>query len=272
MQLGSVRGHLRRGTGDDEWLRRQEGVVRMCLESMRRRDHPDPGQRNGIMGFDSARCGSGQEITTYDSLDASLGQARSNLYVAVKCWATYLGIARLLRRVGDEPTAGSAEADAALTARSIASRFDEGSGYIPAVFEAGNQSAIIPAIECLVFPLEWGDREAVALDGPFGNLVRVLGLHLKTILHQGLCLCEDGGWKLSSTSGNTWMSKIALCQHVVRVVFGIDQPMADEAHEAWQKEGCGYWAFCDQILDGKPVGSKYYPRGVTSILWLDGKI
>jgi len=34
------------------------------------------------------------------------------------------------------------------------------------------------------------------------------------------------------------------------------------------KSGCGYWAFCDQIIDGKPIGSKYYPRGVTNILWL----
>jgi hypothetical protein len=258
------------GEDDSVWLRQNEFVLRACLESLQRRDHPDPAQRNGIMGFDSARCGSGQEITTYDSLDASLGQARNNLYVAVKCWASYLGLARMFRRLGDDGTAAQAEANAARTSGSIAAKFDPVLGFIPAVFEGGNTSAIIPAVECLVFPSEWGDADAVSIAGRYGELIQILKRHLETVLHPGICLCTDGGWKLSSTSRNTWMSKIALCQHVARVLFGIDQPGADEAHERWQKEGCGYWAFCDQIIDGKPIGSKYYPRGVTNILWLKG--
>ncbi|MEO7934176.1 MAG: glycoside hydrolase family 52 protein [Chthoniobacterales bacterium] len=257
------------GEDDDAWLRQNEYVVRACLESMRRRDHPDPAQRNGIMGLDSSRCVSGQEITTYDSLDASLGQARNNLYVAVKCWASYLGLARMLHRLGDHATGDQAEAGAGLAAQSITAKFDPALGFIPAVFEGANQSAIIPAIECLVFPLEWGDADAVSSSGRFGSLIQALERHLGTVLRPGLCLCDDGGWKLSSTSRNTWMSKIALCQHVARIVFHVDQPEADAAHEKWQKEGCGYWAFCDQIIDGKPVGSKYYPRGVTSILWME---
>lgn len=32
-----------------------------------------------------------------------------------------------------------------------------------------------------------------------------------------------------------------------------------------------YWAWSDQILSGKAIASKYYPRGFTSILWLDPK-
>jgi len=28
-----------------------------------------------------------------------------------------------------------------------------------------------------------------------------------------------------------------------------------------------YFAWSDQMLQGKAVGSRYYPRGVTSILW-----
>lgn len=258
------------GTGDDAWLRRHEPTLRACLESLRRRDHPDPAQRDGIMGRDSARCETGQEITTYDSLDTSLGQARNNLYVAVKCWAAYLGVARTLRRVGDAAAADGAEADAARAARSIAAKFDPALGYIPAVFEGGNRSAIIPAVECLVFPLEWGDADALSKEGRFGGLIQILEEHLRAVLRPGVCLTGDGGWKLSSTSRNTWMSKIALCQHVAREVFGVDTPAADGAHERWQKEGCGYWAFCDQIVDGQPVGSRYYPRGVTTILWLDG--
>ena len=256
------------GTDDNAWLRRQEGVVRACLESMRRRDGPDLARRDGVMKFDSSRCGSGQEITTYDSLDPSLGQARNNLYLAVKRWASCLGLARLLRRLGDGAAADAAEGDAALAAQSVCARFDPKAGFIPAVFEGGNASAIIPAVECLVFPLEWGDADAISTSGRFGGLIQALQDHLRTVLRPGLCLCDDGGWKLSSTSSNTWMSKIMLCQHVARELFGVDQPTADDAHERWEKEGCSYWAFCDQIIDGCPVGSRYYPRGVTSILWL----
>jgi hypothetical protein len=29
-----------------------------------------------------------------------------------------------------------------------------------------------------------------------------------------------------------------------------------------------YFAWSDQMLEGKAVGSRYYPRGVTSVLWL----
>ncbi|MDD5351386.1 MAG: glycoside hydrolase family 52 protein, partial [Chthoniobacteraceae bacterium] len=259
------------GTGDDAWLRRNEAIVRACLESMERRDHADPARRNGVMGLDSSRCGTGQEITTYDSLDASLGQARNNLYVAVKCWAASLGIARMLRRAGDEATALRAEANADRTAESVCARFDANLGYIPALFEGDSQSAIIPAIECLVFPMEWNATDALDRCGRYGKLIQTLETHLKTILRPGLCLCEDQGWKLSSTSPNTWMSKIAICQHVARELFGIDQPQADLAHERWQKEGSSYWAFCDQIWDGVGKGSKYYPRGVTAILWMKGE-
>ena len=256
------------GKGNLAWLQENEYVVRACLLSMQRRDHPDPGQRNGIMGFDSSRCASGQEITTYDSLDTSLGQARNNLYVAVKCWATYIGLARIFRQLGDSETADHSEACAAKTAQTVCSKFDPSLGFIPAVFEDGNQSAIIPAIECIVFPMEWGDADAVSPSGRFSEFIQTLDRHLRAVLCPGICLCNDGGWKLSSTSRNTWMSKIAICQHIARDVFHIDHPIADEAHEKWQKEGSGYWAFCDQIIDGKAIGSKYYPRGVTCILWL----
>jgi hypothetical protein len=38
---------------------------------------------------------------------------------------------------------------------------------------------------------------------------------------------------------------------------------------AWlQHPELSYWSWSDQIVAGKITGSKYYPRGVTSILWL----
>ena len=60
-------------TKDRRWLGRSLPVFRAALQSLLRRDHPDPAQRDGIMSLDSSRCSGGVEITTYDSLDVSLG-------------------------------------------------------------------------------------------------------------------------------------------------------------------------------------------------------
>ena len=90
-------------------------------------------------------------------------------------------------------------------------------------------------------------------------------------------LFPGGGIKLSSTSNNSWMSKIAIFMHVARRVFGLDQDeqvkqiftAADAAHVKWQTDGSSYWACCDQIVSGKAQGSRYYPRIITSALWME---
>jgi len=44
---------------------------------------------------------------------------------------------------------------------------------------------------------------------------------------------------------------------------------ADQTHAAWLRDPRNtYWAWSDQIVSGKAQWSRYYPRGVTSILWL----
>ena len=46
---------------------------------------------------------------------------------------------------------------------------------------------------------------------------------------------------------------------------------ADRVHADWQRRpGCGRNAMCDQIRSdtGIACGSRYYPRGVTTILWM----
>ena len=63
-------------TGDNAWLETRWPVFEKCFGSLLRRDHPDPKKRRGLMQLDSSRCAGGAEITTYDSLDVSLGQAR----------------------------------------------------------------------------------------------------------------------------------------------------------------------------------------------------
>ncbi|GGE49058.1 hypothetical protein GCM10011391_29840 [Pullulanibacillus camelliae] len=45
---------------------------------------------------------------------------------------------------------------------------------------------------------------------------------------------------------------------------------ADAAHVGWLTHPeLSVWSWSDQIISGEIAGSKYYPRGVTSILWLE---
>jgi hypothetical protein len=86
-----------------------------------------------------------------------------------------------------------------------------------------------------------------------------------------MCLYEDGGWKLSSTADNSWMSKICLNQFVVHEILRLPYPgeaHADAAHVEWEVNGSKAQACSDQFASGKPIGSLYYPRIVTNILWL----
>lgn len=260
-------------TKDQAWLHENMDVFKECLASLLHRDHPESEKRNGIMGLDSSRTKDGAEITTYDSLDISLGQARNNIYLAGKTWASYVLLENLFAKQGEEVLAEIAGEQAAKSAKTITSHMTD-AGYIPAVFEGGNQSKIIPAIEGLVYPYIAGLREAVHEDGPYGDYIRALKQHLKTILKKGVCLFEDGGWKLSSTSNNSWLSKIYLNQFIARKILGLrwDEKgkEADRAHVKWLTHPeLSVWSWSDQIISGKISASKYYPRGVTSILWLE---
>jgi len=256
-------------TRDEQWVKANEGVFADCLASMMNRDHPDPTKRNGVMKLDSSRTRGGAEITTYDSLDASLAQARNNTYLAVKCWAAYVALEKLFPSLGRADLKKQAGEQAERCAKTVASHLTK-DGYIPAVMGEGVESRIIPAIEGLVFPWFTNCREALDANGRFGELIRALRKHLQTVLVPGVCLFPDGGWKMSSTSDNSWLSKIYLCQFVARKILGFPMnPKADAAHVGWllRPENV-YWSWSDQIVAGVAKGSKYYPRGVTSILWL----
>jgi hypothetical protein len=260
-------------TGDEPWLAGKLPLLEECLQSMLNRDHPDPAQRNGIMGLDSSRCLGGAEITTYDSLDISLGQSRNNIYLAGKCWAAYIALEAIFSRNGLAGQAGIAGLQAERCAASLVASVT-GGGYIPAVIGEGNDSKIIPAIEGLIFPYAFGCPEALDPDGRFAAYLQVLKGHLNTVLVPGVCLFEDGGWKLSSTSDNSWLSKIYLCQfiarHILQQPWGEAGLKADAAHVQWLTDARnGYWSWSDQIIAGIATGSKYYPRGVTCILWLE---
>lgn len=256
-------------TGDTEWAKQRHETLVLVCNSLCRRDHPDRAKRNGVVGFDSDKCQGGSEITTYDSLDASLGQARNNSYLAVKCWAAYVLLETLFARLGDRELACAMAAQAAKCAETLeaAVQID---GTIPAVLGEAVHAKIIPAIEGLVYPLVAGRADAVDRQGPYANLVAALERHFHAVMAMGECKFCDGGWRLSSTSRNSWMSKIFLSQYVSESVFGnAPDVRADTAHFAWLfNPDNAYFAFCDQMLAGKAVGSRYYPRGVTSLLWL----
>lgn len=260
-------------TGDRSWMERNLTVLESCLQSMVNRDHPDPAKRNGVMALDSSRTMGGAEITTYDSLDVSLGQARNNIYLAGKCWAAYLAMERIFRENGNAELSQTAGRQAELCAATIVASVTK-DGYIPAVIGEGNDSKIIPAIEGLVFPYFTGCKEALERGGRFGEYIKALDTHLKAVLVEGVCLFADGGWKISSTSNNSWLSKIYLSQFIARQILGLEWTeqgrAADQAHSAWLTHPeLSIWSWSDQIISGEITGSKYYPRGVTAILWLE---
>ncbi len=259
-------------TRDRRWLNRTLPVFRAAMESLLQRDHPDPARRDGVMSLDSSRCSGGGEITTYDSLDVSLGQARNNLYLAVKGWGVYLGLAALFRRLKRLDLADACDDQARRAAATIEAAASS-EGFLPAILQEGVPSRIIPAVEGLIIPFCLGLRNELLPNGPFGGLTSKLKEHLEAVLKPGICLFPDGGWKISSTSNNSWLSKVYLCQFVAEEILGIDVPeVADQVHAKWLlAEKNHYWAWSDQIISGVATGSKYYPRGVTAILWMQKK-
>ncbi len=259
-------------TGDLDWLRLNQHVVEACLTSMINR-----GGDAGFCQFDSSRCETGSEITTYDSLDHSLAQTRNNVYMATKSWATYLGLKLMLDKLAS-PRAREA-LDAAKKVEATVLAHVGKDGVIPAVFEKdnpGNASRILPAVEGLIYPWFWKDP---ALKGS-SKFVKALRRHAEVLLKDkdARNFFPDGGVRLSSTSDNSWMSKIALFMHVCRAVFRFESDKkiaelfrkADAAHVRWQTEGeSAYWACSDQMVNGVARGSKYYPRIITAALWME---
>lgn len=264
-------------TGDYAWLTKHRATLDACVESMHRRDDADPAKRDGMLKCDSSRCGPhGAEITTYDSLDVSLGQARNNLYLAVKTLGAWTLLEHAYAELGDAAASRDAGASADRLAKTLTTKFEQNTGFFPAVFENGNQSRILPAVEGFAYPLYLGLAGVVDRHGRFAALFAQLSRHMTNALQSGVCLdAQSGGWKISSTSMNTWFSKIALAQYVVRKLFpetlNDKARAADAVHALWQKRpGCGANAMCDQIhsATGESLGSRYYPRGVTTYLWL----
>lgn len=256
-------------TSDLLWLRKQRETFEECFKSMLNRDHFDPSQRDGVMDFDSSRTGTGFEITTYDNIDRALGQARRNTYLAMKCWAAYICLQKIFLELQSPDLAQQAQNSASLCAHTITGSVKD-NGTIPAILENGNGSVTLSVVEGLIFV--WLiDKDLVDINGPYGKLISTLKKHCETVLESRLCIFNDCGWRLSSTSDNSWLSKIILCQFIINNILKIPTDYkADQAHLNWLLDPQNsYYAWSDQMANGSVCGSRYYPRGVTSILWLD---
>ena len=269
-------------TRDFAWLKSNQAVMDACLSSMINRSG-----EVGFAQFDSTRCAGGQEITTYDSLDHSLAQTRNNIYIAVKSWATYNSLALMFRELKDAASKARCEELAAKVAAVVCDQAVD--GVLPAIFEKANpgySSRILPAVEGCVYPLYFVKTgfagctlEQVYASESEKRMFEVLKEHTRNLLldPERRNLFADGGIKLSSTSNNSWMSKISIFMHVTRRVFHLDEDpkvaevfrQADAAHVKWQVEGSSYWACCDQIVSGEGKASRYYPRIITSALWME---
>jgi hypothetical protein len=292
-------------TRDTTWATDRLETFSACLRSMIRRDAEEADGGVGNMRWDSARCGLGEEITTYDSLDASLGRARSNLYIAAKRWIAFEGLAILLGAHDfalQQISAATTESDRA--ARFLLTQV-HATGFIPSLLDRRADGArILPAVEPLAFAMCWESHIAprytsdetpelpvkfagsrIRADSPSAHLLNLLKNHTENLLADPARRNHfpDGGIRLSSTSDNSWLSKIALVQHIARTLFNLDEngtprpqdaaatrwEKADAAHVAWLTTGPGaYWCACDQIVSGVARGSKYYPRLITTALWL----
>jgi len=123
-------------------------------------------------------------------------------------------------------------------------------GVLPAIFETTNpgfSSRSLPAIEGCVYPLYFVNAgfagctlEQIHASPPEKLMFEVLRKHTRNLLldPERRNLFADGGIKLSSTSNNSWMSKIAIFMHVTRRVFHLDDDpeiaevfrLADAAH------------------------------------------
>jgi hypothetical protein len=265
-------------SGNDAWLTNNAALLQTCLTSMLLRDDTNAATRDGITTYINKR-GSTPEISTYDALDPSLKSPRLNGMTTVKSWAAYVAMQAMFNRIGDTADAATCQNMAMACARSITNAWNTYSGslgYIPAFLDGSNPSAIIPMVEGLAVPTQMGLTNAMdRTGGPYAAMLQALSNHMSAVLISGRCLdATSGGWKLSSANVNTWQSKVYLCQYVTENVLGISNSnvdgMVDQIHATFEMTEAPYQGWSDQLQStgsGSPLGSRHYPRGVTSALW-----
>jgi hypothetical protein len=266
-------------SADQAWLTNNLALLQTCLNSMLLRDDTNAFARNGV-----TKNINSSELTTFDDLDASLHAAGYSGRLAVRNWASYLALGAMFGQIGDGADQATCENMAVAAAQTIAelwSSYRGTLGYIPALLDGTDQSAIIPMVEGLAYPLAMGLTNAVdRTGGPYAAILLALSNHLAAVLAPGLCLdAISGAWDMTSATDygncpNTWQSKMYLAQYVAEQVLGLSgdkvNGTVDQIHATIQFQNAAFQGWSDQ-LDGtgadRFVGSAHYPRGVTSALW-----
>jgi hypothetical protein len=266
-------------SADNAWLTNNLALLQTCLNSMLLRDDTNAAARNGI-----TKKINSSEGTTFDDLDASLHAAGYSGRLAVRNWASYLALGAMFGQLGDAADEATCQAMAAAAAQTIAALWNSYRGtlgYIPALLDGSDQSAIIPMVEGLAYPLQMGLTNAVdRTGGPYAAMLQALSNHLAAVLVPGRCLdATSGAWEMTSATGyvnspNTWQSKMYLAQYVAEQVLGLSgdkvNGTVDQIHATIQIQNAPFHGWSDQTdgtgADGF-LGSCHYPRGITSALW-----
>jgi hypothetical protein len=266
-------------TGDNVWLTNNLALLQTCLSSMLLRDDTNAAARNGI-----TKNINRPEGTTFDDLDPSLEAAGYSGRLAVRNWASYLALEAMFGQLGDGADAAACQNMAAVAAQTIAglwTNYHGTLGYIPALLDGSDQSAIIPMVEGLAYPLQMGLTNAVDRSGgPYASMLLALSNHLYAVLVSGKCLdANSGAWDMTSATGyqncpNTWQSKMYIAQYVAEHILGLTgtnvNGTVDQIHATIQIQNAPFQEWSDQT-DGSGadrfLGGCHYPRGITSALW-----
>lgn len=259
-------------TDDYAWFENNVDRFEAVLDSLVNRDDPTASARDGIESANSTKTGTGAEITTYDSVGPGLTEAVGNSYLGGKTWAAYVILEKLLGQAGRSSAAQTAASQAEKAAVTLLAHVTP-AGYFASNVYNGETIPIIPVIEGLVYPFFAGRTDALQTSGRYGTFIEAMQRHIDIVIGTGVCITADGGWKLDSESNNTWLSKTYLNEfvgrHVLRQDLAASTARADATAVSWLTNAASArFAWSDQIISGTARQSQYYPRGVTSILWL----
>ena len=255
--------------GDTAWAQHRADTASALLDSLEHRDAPTAQERDGVLKAQSTRCGpQGSESTTYDALDHSLMDARGSVYVHVKTIAALAMLEAYFERVEQPDEAARALAMRRKSESALKRFWDEERGCLSANLYTPVDSMVLAAVEPLGMLHRMGLTDRLSAD-----TLALLKQHAEACLREGACVdAATGGLKLSSTSHNTWTSKVTLCLYVLQEVLGIDITRGGWLEELrrWYQEYAKDTTISDQIMIDRRqvVGGCYYPRVAVAALFL----
>lgn len=259
-------------TRDHAWLSNNVQLLQRCLASTLLRDHTNAASRDGITKNVNAG-----EITTWDSLDASLRNPAFSARMAVRNWACYLAMHAMFAQAGEATDAATCQTMASVTAQTVVDRWNSyhpSLGYIPALLNGTSTAATTAIVEGLAYPSAMGLTNAIdRFGGPYAAMLQALSNHMVAVLVPGKCLdATTGAWLGTSANQITWQSKVFLAQYAAEAVLGITNNtvngLVDQVHASVQIQGSQVQGYSDAFLgNGTIHGGSHYPRGITTALW-----